>query len=174
MTASPSRSKPRSRWSARWALMPIGLLTSSVLGVGWMAAVAVRDPNFALEHDYYQKALHWDQTQTQAADNQRLAFQFSAPTKILLNQHGLGTFEVRINDRNGRPVAGARVVADAFANAYSDDITQLTLSERAPGVYAAAVKAGHPGLWEFRVSMDANGGHATATSRCDLVLGGAA
>jgi hypothetical protein len=174
MTDAPLPAKLQAKQGSRWALVPVGLLASSVVGLSWMALVAVRDPNFALERDYYQKALHWDQTQAQAADNQRFAYQFSAPPGVTLDKGGHGTIQLKLNDRNGHPVSGARVVAEAFPNAFSDETSQLTFSEHEPGVYSAQVKAGRAGLWELRLSMDNGPDHATAVVRCDLTPGGAA
>jgi nitrogen fixation protein FixH len=174
MTDAHSLSKARNRAGLRWALVPVGLLLSSTVGVGWMAAVAARDPNFALEHDYYQKAIHWDQTQAQAASNQRLGYRFVLPSRVSRDPLGKASVELKIVDRSGQPVAGARVTAEAFANAYSDDISRLEFSERAPGIYTAPITARHDGLWEFRVSMDSGSDHATAILRCDLARGGAA
>ena len=174
MTDAITLSKARNRAGLRWALVPVGLLLSSTLGVGWMAAIAVRDPNFALEHDYYQKAIHWDQTQAQAASDQRLAYQFSLPASVALDKRGQATLELKISDRGGQPVAGARVTAEAFANAFSDDISRLSFSERAPGVYTARITALHAGQWVFRVSLDNGLEHGTASLRCDLTPGGAA
>src|SRR5450432_1832313 len=102
MTLATSLSKPKKRGSARWALVPVVLLASSFFGVGGMALVAIRDPNFALEPDYYQKALHWDQVQAQAANNQRLGYTFSAPPSVALDRHGNASLEVKISTRNGR------------------------------------------------------------------------
>jgi hypothetical protein len=174
MTDALSPPKPRKPASARWALMPICLLASSTVGVSWMAAVAIRDPNFALEQDYYQKAIHWDRTQAQAADNQRLAYRFSAPAMIVLDKAGQASVVITIKDRSGQLVSGGRVTAEAFPNAYSEDISVLSFTEREPGVYAASVHAGHHGLWELRVAMSTAGDHATAVLRCDLLPGGAA
>ena len=174
MTDTALSPKPQVKQSARWALVPVGLLACSVVGLSWMALVAVRDPNFALEHDYYQKAIHWDQAQAQAADNQRLAYRFSVPPNVPLDKSGHASIELKLSDRAGHPVSGARVVAEAFPNAFSDEIVQLTFSEREPGVYTASVKAGRAGLWELRLAMDSGIEHATAIVRCDLTPGGAA
>jgi len=174
MTNAPEAATPRTQQHSRWMLAPIGLLVSSVVGLGSMAFVAIHDPNFALEHDYYQKAIHWDQTQAQAADNQRLAYRFSVPPSIELDSTGRGVVELRITDHAGQPVSGAHVVAEAFPNAFSDEITQLTFSEGTGGVYSARLGGHRPGLWEIRLSMDSGNDHATAIVRCDLKPGGAA
>jgi FixH len=173
MNLAASPSTPKERGSARWALVPVVLLASSFFGVGGMAVVAIRDPNFALEPDYYQKALHWDQVQAQAANNQRFGYTFSAPPSIALDGHGHASFEVKIKARNGREVTGARVIAIAFPNAYSEEVSPLQFSERVPGVYTAPVSARHAGLWEFRLSMDSAADHATVILRSDLTPGAA-
>jgi nitrogen fixation protein FixH len=157
--------------SSRWALVPVGLLVSSVIGCSWMAWVAARDPNFALERDYYQKAIHWDQTQAQAATNQRLAYRFNLPARIGLDSSGRATIEVRLMDRSGQPIAGAHVVADAFPNAFSDEIATLKFEERAPGVYSAQLTSQRSGVWELRLAADLGGDHATAIARCELRRG---
>jgi len=174
MTDAPAFSKPKKTGHSRWALVPVALLAGSFFGVGGMALIAVRDPNFALEPNYYQKALHWDQSQAQAASNQRFGYTFHAPPVVVLDALGQATLRVEIKDRNGLAVPGARLSALGFANAFSEDSSQLQLSEQAPGVYEAQVKARHAGLWEFRLTMDSGADHATAILRCDLTVGGAA
>jgi hypothetical protein len=49
---------------AFWAWVPATLLGSMLAGLGIMAYIAVDDPTFALEPDYYDKAVHWDRGQT--------------------------------------------------------------------------------------------------------------
>ena len=62
----------------------------------------------------------------------------------------------------------------AIPNAFSADISELQFNERAPGVYAAPIKARHAGLWEFRLTMDNGVDHVTVVLRSDLAPGGAA
>jgi hypothetical protein len=167
-----SLSKPK-KWSGRWALAPVVLLATSSFGVGGMAIVAIVDPNFALEPDYYQKAIHWDQVQIQAANNQRLGYTFSAPAVIVLDHRGQASFELRVTGHDGHSVTGARLTATGFANAYSEEASDLQFSELTPGVYSAPIRARHAGLWELRISMDSGADHATAVLRCDLTPGAA-
>ena len=98
---------------------------SSALGVGSMAIVAVRDPHFATEPDYYQKAIRWDQTQAQAATNQRLGYVIEVPAVAQLRSR---KGEPRSSSRSaiglGRPVHGAQLVGQAFANAYSGELVE--------------------------------------------------
>ena len=159
--------------SQRWALVPVALLVSSVAGFSWMALVAVRDPNFALERDYYQKAIHWDQTQAQAATNQRLAYRVSIAPSIPLDLTGHARISMKLTDSSGRAITGAHVLADAFPNAFSDEISNLTLEEQGSGVYAVTLNAKRAGLWELRLSVENAGEHATAIARCELRPGAA-
>jgi nitrogen fixation protein FixH len=169
-TAAPQRSK----WRLPWAFVPVVLLLSSALGVGTMAIVAVRDPSFATEANYYQKAIHWDQTQAQAGENQRLGYRIALPTTLLLDAHGHARLELTLADRLGQPIRGASLTAQAFANAYSAELQQLTFEETAPGVYAAPLTARHAGLWVFRVTAQTAAARFTADSRLMLVAGGSA
>lgn len=169
MTNAPAFQQHAPKPNSRWALVPVGLLVCSVIGLSWMAIVAVRDPNFALERNYYQKAIDWDQTQAQAADNQRLGYRFSLPPAVRFDKLGRASVSVRIVDRAGHPVSGARLVAEAFPNAYSDRIVQLSFREDEPGNYSAPVSEGCAGLWELRLSMDTGAEHVTAIVRCDFL-----
>ncbi len=161
-------------WRIPWAYVPVVLLLGSTLGVGSMAVVAVRDPNFATEADYYQKAIHWDQTQAQAAENQRLGYRISAPASLLLDARGHGRLELALADGQGHPITGASLTAQAFANAYSGELSRVTFQETAPGVYSAPIDAPHVGLWVFRVTTLSAAARFTADERVLLVAGGAA
>ena len=165
--------KNQKNGSSRWALVPVGLLVSSVVGFTWMALVAVRDPNFALEPDYYQKALHWDQTQGQAATNQRLAYRFSVLPIVTLDASGRATFWLKLVDSSGRPIRGARVLAEAFPNAFSGEISNLTFQEHESGSYSATVAAKRAGVWELRLAAENGTDRATAIERCELRPGAA-
>jgi hypothetical protein len=158
---------------ARWALVPVGLLVSSVAGFTWMAFIAIHDPNFALEPNYYQKALHWDQTQGQAATNQRLAYHFSVPSSFTLDAQGRATFSLKLSDGSGRPISGARVLAEAFPNAFSTEIANLTFQEHEPGSYSATVNAKRAGVWELRLEVQNGAERATTIERCELRPGAA-
>lgn len=159
--------------NSRWALVPVALLLASTLGVGSMAYIAVRDPNFATEPDYYNKALHWDQTQAQAAENQRLGYSVELEPRVVVDAAGHATLQLRLADGMRAPVHGAIVRAEAFANAFSNETVTLEFRELAPGVYAAPLTARHLGLWEFRVTASAGSDHVTQTLRRDVMRGSA-
>lgn len=167
-------SQPSRRVRLPWALVPVALLLSSALGVGAMAVVAARDPHFATEPDYYKKAISWDQTQAQAASNQRLGYAVELPGRITFDAQGRATLELTVRDRLGQPVTGARVTAQAFANAYSGRLVQAVFEERSDGHYRAQLTVNHPGQWVFEVVGEAAGERFTADLRADLIAGGSA
>jgi len=172
MPALPQPARSRARLP--WALVPVALLLSSAVGVGSMAFVAARDPHFATEPDYYQKAIRWDRTQAQAATNQRLGYTLKLPAKLAADHLGQVTIELALGDRQGRPVSGAQLGARAFANAYSGEFVGMQFTEAAPGVYRALISVRHNGQWVFGITGSAGGEHFTAELRSDLVSGGAA
>src|SRR3954462_9126894 len=130
-----------------------------------MAVVAVRDPIFATEESYYQKAIHWDRSQAQAGENQRLGYRIVAPATVLMDARGHARLELTLEDRQGQPIRGALLTAQAFANAYSADLRQLTFQEAAPGVYSAELAVQRPGLWVFRVTAQAAAARFTSDTR---------
>ncbi len=165
---------PTGRARLPWALVPVALLLSSALGVGSMAIVAARDPHFATEPDYYQKAIRWGQTQAQAATNQRLGYVVKAPASLRFDVQGHATLELTLSDRLGQPVTGARLVGDAFANAYSGKFVCLVFEEQSPGLYRAKLSVIHRGQWVFKLVGNSGSERFTADFRADLLPGGAA
>jgi hypothetical protein len=154
-----------------WALVPVALLVSSALGLGWMAMVAVRDPHFATEPDYYQKAIFWDRTQAQAASNQRLGYSIKAPARLEFDEQGNAALRLTLSDRLGQPVAGAQLVANAFANAYSGSTLALVFEERSAGEYLAKFRVVHRGQWVFEIVGNSGADRFTADVRADLAPG---
>jgi nitrogen fixation protein FixH len=152
---------------SRWVWVPVGLLAASTLGVGSLAMIAVNDPSFALEPNYYDKALHWDRTQAQAADNQRLGYAIELVPGTAIDATGNASVRVRVVDASGRDANDAVVSGTAFANAYAGEATPLTFQRIESGVYAAR----HLGLWEFRLIVNQGSARVTSTLRGDVVRG---
>ncbi|HEY3252910.1 MAG TPA: FixH family protein [Polyangiaceae bacterium] len=154
--------------------MPVALLLSSALGVGSMAIVAARDPHFATEPDYYQKAIHWDQSQAQAATNHRLGYGLELPAVVRFDERGRATVEVTVRNSLGQPVSGAQLTGNAFANAYSEQLVGIVFEEQSAGRYLAKLTVRHPGQWVFALVGSSGGERFTAELRADLRPGGAA
>lgn len=164
MNAATAVTEPRSR-GLFWALVPVGLLVASVLGVGSMAVIAARDPGFSLERDYYSRAVHWDREQAQRQENRRLGYQ------LTLESSDPAALVARLHDRNGEELRGATVSAEAFANARAGNIRKLAFTEGADGTYRAQLDSPRPGLWEFRFRVEHAALHFTDVVRADVLAG---
>ena len=135
-----------------WAWVPALLLGSMFIGLGTLAYVAIDDPNFALEPNYFDKAIHWVQSQADARASRAMGLKLTlAPLVVASN--GQVSLTLTIADRANLPLLGAAVQVEAFPNAFASRIETLTLRETAPGVYTGQLAHGLSGLWELRVAL---------------------
>jgi nitrogen fixation protein FixH len=140
-----------------WAMIPFVVLGLSMVMHAIFLALAASDPSIAVEEDYYQKALDWDQHRAQKARNKALGWSIAVKvdnSKLnavdRVNRTGLAA---RLTDRSGRPVTGAVVRLETFHHARSAHVLKATLNESEPGVYRTALLMRRSGNWEllFRV-----------------------
>ncbi|HXS19354.1 MAG TPA: FixH family protein, partial [Polyangiaceae bacterium] len=83
LTEQP-RSKPGvSNKALFWMFVPVGLLVVSATGWLSMVSIAVRDPGFSVERDYYKKASNFDQELDQRAHNAALGWRARVVTAQL-------------------------------------------------------------------------------------------
>ncbi len=157
-----------------WAWLPAGLLGSMLLGLGSLAYVAIDDPGFALEPNYYDKAVHWDRSQAEARASQALGYRLELGQPLRLSASGSVEVELSLVDRAGAPLSGAEIRVEAFANSAASQVELLLLSEVAPGRYRASLRHGARGLWELRCSVRRGGELYQQVLRRDIAKGGAA
>jgi nitrogen fixation protein FixH len=134
-----------------WPFLLVGLLASGVGANLYFLARALDDPSFAVEPDYYAKAVAWDAHQAQARTNAVLGWRLLIDVAGADPSTGLARVTARLTDRNGSPVTGATLGMEAFHNARAADVLKATLRETAGHDYAADLSIRKPGLWEFRV-----------------------
>jgi nitrogen fixation protein FixH len=134
-----------------WPLLLVGLLASGVGANVYFMFRALGDPSFAVEPDYYAKAVAWDAHQAQARDNAELGWSLTLAVAAADRGTGRAHVVLKLADRVGRPVSGATVGLTAFHNARAADIVTATFSETAEHEYVADVPVVRPGLWEFRL-----------------------
>lgn len=131
-----------------WIIGPalVGLITvSTMIGAAALIYHAHADPSFAVETDYYDKAVHWDDSAAQERRNAELGW------RLRLSAGPSEGFELTIVDRLGLPIEGAAVSVEAFHNARSADRIALAPTDAGGGRYRQAAEFARPGLWEFRV-----------------------
>lgn len=149
-----------------WPLGIAFVLGLTVAGDLWMMSIASADPSFAVEPDYYRKAVTWDSTMAQARAN--AASGWRAAADLVLARPGIpGRITVTLTDAGGRGITGASVQVEMMHNARAAQRYSAALQEGAVGRYSADVDAHRPGAWEVRVSADVRGHHFTHVARLD-------
>jgi nitrogen fixation protein FixH len=140
--------------SRRGWLWPAGLVGLLVAGmaanIGFML-IATRDASFAVEPEYYRKAVDWDRAMAQEARNAELGWRVS--TRLDAADGGRARLTAQVSDRAGAPVSGATVAVEAFPSARASRIVNAALAAQGDGVYGAVLPAARAGLWELRLEV---------------------
>lgn len=166
MNSMQGQDKERSRGALFWKLFPVALLVTSSAGWLMMVSIAVDDPGFAVEADYYKKASSYDEVIAQRSLNQKLGFQ-ARLTRFDVDASGKTVAELSLRDRTGAPLSGAQVQVEAFHNARARHIEELRAKELEPGLYQFVFKSRRLGLWELRLEVRKEG-RFTKTFRPEL------
>lgn len=147
----------------RWPVLIIGALVIHVVVSLVTVVVATSNPSYAVEEDYYQKALAWDSRRAQDRHNLELGWQLDfevAPPSAAGEDPQLA---VRLADRSGQPLDGAEVAVAAFHNARAGQIVRADLATTGGGAYACPLAMRRSGRWELRFTVDRGGEHFTHT-----------
>lgn len=148
-----------------WPTIVLAVLGGYV-AFGLIAArVASHDPNFAIEPDYYRKAVAWDSTLAQARRSAALGWRLT-PTLGSISE-GAAPFTVDLRDSTGAVVMDARVSVEARPIAHADDVVRATLTARDDGAYATRLPLGRAGLWELHVDATRGADRYETTVRMD-------
>jgi hypothetical protein len=134
-----------------WPWIIGGALALHVVGSMVMVYIATSNDSYAVEPDYYAKALAWDERRAQEQVNLALGWTLD----FVVEPAPAGTdptLRVDLSDASGRPVAGAAVAVEAFSNRRRDDIVTASLAP-SDSVYSAALPMRGSGRWEFRFTV---------------------
>lgn len=149
-----------------WPAFIVFLLAIPVAAVAILIHAATGDPSVAVEEDYYERGLAWDDEARQRATNERLGWGF----ELLAGRAGGGRLllQARLLDASGGAVAADSVRVEAFAVARAADRLQLAPTLSADGSWEAASPLPRGGLWEFRLEAVAGDERFTEVLRRDL------
>ncbi len=136
--------------SLRWPLLIAGLLTVHAAAMITYAVIASSNPSYAVEKDYYQKALHWDEKRAQDAANTSLGWEAAVSARPG-DQPGKAVLTITLRDRGGEPVGGAAAHVEVFHMADSGRVLEADLEETSPGTYGATLPMERDGKWELRL-----------------------
>ncbi|HVZ31786.1 MAG TPA: FixH family protein [Polyangiaceae bacterium] len=129
-----------------------------ILG-GWFGTEAIvlshllDDPSFAVEDDYYQKALHWDAQRSRAEQSRTLGWRATVSLEPAAAAQP-PQLVVRLTDGHGVPLSSAELHVIAFHNARAAAAQTLIARESSPGIYRAELARPRPGRWEVRLRAD--------------------
>ena len=155
--------KPGMRW-------PVGIVAVLLLSSGgqiWFATVASQDKSFAVEGDYYDKAVHWNDELAQRRENAQLGWRVT-PTLRLGTGNGDGSIVITLRDSSGAPITGATVTVLAMHNARANRQLFATLIDSGAGEYRAPLAAERPGEWELRFTVKRGEERFTISERVDV------
>jgi len=141
---------------ARW--WPAALVAVLAITVGANIALfwkANHDPSFAVEPDYYQRAVQWDSTVARRARSDALGWR--ATVTLTPPDAGQATLSVHLATADGTPLDSARVSVLASHNARGADVRDLRLAPAGPGLYDASFPTTARGLW--RIDLTAQRGN---------------
>ena len=136
-----------------WPVLIISLISLHVISCVTMALVATHDNSFAVEPDYYQKGLHYEQTIEQRRENARLGWSARLDVSNPLRGTNERNVSCTVRDREGRAVEKATVDLVAFAHLRAKKRTPLVLLPQEDGKYLATMPFDDPGRWEFRLMI---------------------
>ena len=166
--AAPVAAGAFARFTARglhWPLLVVALLAIPVVAGGYLAYMATHDPTFAVEADYYRKAVAWDQTMAQERANAQLGWRAAVTATAAGPKRDVA---VALQDKAGANLADVKVHIDGFFLARSKDMQTADAQPGADGRYHALLDLPHGGLHEFRVRAERGKDVFTVTSRVDL------
>ncbi len=135
-----------------WMLVPVLLLGASVAGWIVMVRLAVDDPGFSLEPDYYRKAVEFDarEARRRAADD----VGFRVDVESFVRDGATTRLRVRARDRAGVELTGAMLRGIGFSNARAKNVVPLSFRAESDGVFVAEFDENvHLGLWELRLEI---------------------
>lgn len=154
---------------------PIGIALVLILSAGsniWVALIAAHDEAFAVEPDYYQKAVHFDDEMALRAGSAKLGWRV-IPTLALGVPGQSGSLDATVTDSSGTPITGATVQVLAMHNARASHQLTATLRDAGEGRYRAPLDAVRPGEWELRFLVTRGTDRFAVRERVDAAPPGA-
>jgi hypothetical protein len=130
--------------SIRWPLMIIALFASNVAICAYTVYSAVSDDSFAVEPDYYQKALHWDTSRIARVESAGLSVESAVSGDQL----------IVVVLRHGQPLADADVSAEWFHRSRAADRSTVTFTSNGAGAFSSVVPFTRIGLHELRIRVE--------------------
>jgi nitrogen fixation protein FixH len=140
--ALPAR-RPTGRF---WPWLAAGLLAATVAKYAIVLAVIAGDPSIAIEEDYYERAVAWDDER--AARSASAALGWSARIEIVAAPGLPGRAEARIELLD---------VAGIFHQARAAEAIEVTSTSSAEGFHRLAIPGARTGAWRVEIEATRDG-----------------
>ncbi|MEQ8843691.1 MAG: FixH family protein [Phycisphaerales bacterium] len=134
-----------------WPLAVVGALAVSLTVCAITVVAAVSDPSYAIEDDYYQKAVDWDDRRALQAASDQLGWNANVSIDLAAT-----TLAVAINDDQGQPIEAAIVRATIFHHARRGMAQRVDLRHEGQGCYTATIAQPREGQWQVRLTAQHN------------------
>lgn len=132
-----------------WPVGLAALLVGSAAANLALVFITARDASFAVEPNYYAKALAWDERMAEQSRSDALGWSVALRVEPA-GSEGRMRVTARLVDKSKTSVEGARVEVEAFHNARARRILRAAFAP-AGETYATEMAIDKPGLWEFRL-----------------------
>jgi len=127
----------------------------------WFYHVATRSFTGLVTEEAYEKGLRYNAVIAQAERQEQLGW------TVRMEKAGGGVL-ISLNDREGKPLSGARVRLWLVRPVQSGMDQRLEMTETAPGTYFTAVSVPERGLWEARAHVEKDGHSYQASRRMEF------
>ncbi|QYK49322.1 MAG: FixH family protein [Phycisphaeraceae bacterium] len=165
---TPARQRPRGLRAVPGALwLVFGLLAMNFTVVGVTIYLVSRDTHFAVEPDYYQRAVEWDASKAELARSAALGWNAALDVPDARSASGNRTLTIRLTDRDGQPITGANIDVVAFHHGSAAARFEAVMVERGAGIYQGEVPLRDAGLHEVRLIASRDDEHFVTSVRQD-------
>ena len=137
-----------------WPIFITSILLFDV-GIGVTMIIAANsDPSFAVEKDYYDKAVDWDARQAARRHSDELGW--SSEVRIIPLASGHARLVVSLTDADGASLEDVQVRAEVFPNRFASDRQSPSMKGELGGVHVGEFDLRTAGAWE--VDLEARRG----------------
>lgn len=148
-----------------WPAMVIGMIGVSLTVCALTIVAATTDPSFAVESDYYERAVRWDDTMEERRASEALGWACEIDVSGADAATGRREVSVRVIDAAGEPVDIDHLAALAFHHSRRGEASMLELARAGEGGWwRSSVEGGRDGWWQVRVRA-ARGSDVYVTTR---------
>ncbi|MCU0618023.1 MAG: FixH family protein [Gemmatimonadaceae bacterium] len=148
---------------------PIGIATilfATVASNVGVILITKDDPSFAVEPDYYRKAVEWDSTSARRARSDALGWQVTPTVQVGGTNSELS---LTLVDAQGAPIDGATIAGELLHVARASQMQTVQFTARNGG-YVATVQMPRAGVWELRLDATRGDQRFLRTVRLETAL----